>query len=96
MWYVNSLLILVVTAKTIACTNILSLPEVTCADYLIEFIEDCEFTKLSVRILHLLGIEGPKTSQPVSDKTMNSYFTSHALLTSTRQSISDTSTTAWY
>ncbi|CAZ81191.1 unnamed protein product [Tuber melanosporum] len=32
--------------------------------HLCEFIEDCEFTKLSVRILHLLGTEGPKTSQP--------------------------------
>ncbi|GAA6012131.1 hypothetical protein JCM10207_005141 [Rhodosporidiobolus poonsookiae] len=31
---------------------------------LCEFIEDCEFTKLSVRILHLLGVEGPKTPQP--------------------------------
>jgi coatomer protein complex subunit gamma len=31
---------------------------------LCEFIEDCEFTKLSVRILHLLGVEGPKASQP--------------------------------
>lgn len=32
--------------------------------YLCEFIEDCEFTKLSVRILHLLGVEGPKAPQP--------------------------------
>jgi len=32
--------------------------------HLCEFIEDCEFTKLSVRILHLLGLEGPKTKQP--------------------------------
>ncbi|TAQ88562.1 hypothetical protein B7494_g3083 [Chlorociboria aeruginascens] len=32
--------------------------------HLCEFIEDCEFTKLAVRILHLLGLEGPKTSQP--------------------------------
>ena len=32
--------------------------------HLCEFIEDCEFTKLSVRILHLLGIEGPKALQP--------------------------------
>ncbi|KAL6622139.1 Coatomer, gamma subunit [Neocallimastix californiae] len=32
--------------------------------YLCEFIEDCEFTKLSVRILHLLGSEGPEVSQP--------------------------------
>lgn len=29
-----------------------------------EFIEDCEYTQLLVRILHLLGDEGPKTSQP--------------------------------
>ncbi|OBA19953.1 Coatomer, gamma subunit [Metschnikowia bicuspidata var. bicuspidata NRRL YB-4993] len=29
---------------------------------LCEFIEDCEFTELSVRILHLLGDEGPKMS----------------------------------
>jgi coatomer protein complex subunit gamma len=32
--------------------------------HLCEFIEDCEFTKLAVRILHLLGVEGPKTPQP--------------------------------
>lgn len=32
--------------------------------HLCEFIEDCEFTKLSVRILHLLGMEGPTTSHP--------------------------------
>ncbi|KAG9290005.1 hypothetical protein G9A89_010311 [Geosiphon pyriformis] len=32
--------------------------------HLCEFIEDCEFTKLSVRVLHLLGVEGPKTSTP--------------------------------
>ncbi|KAJ3810673.1 coatomer subunit gamma [Lentinula lateritia] len=32
--------------------------------HLCEFIEDCEFTKLSVRILHLLGMEGPKSPQP--------------------------------
>jgi len=31
---------------------------------LAEFIEDCEFTKLAVRILHLLGVEGPKANQP--------------------------------
>ncbi|KAI7902633.1 adaptin N terminal region-domain-containing protein [Cokeromyces recurvatus] len=31
---------------------------------LCEFIEDCEFTKLSVRVLHLLGREGPKTPTP--------------------------------
>ena len=31
---------------------------------LCEFIEDCEFTELSVRILHLLGDEGPHTSNP--------------------------------
>jgi coatomer subunit gamma len=32
--------------------------------HLCEFIEDCEFTKLSARILHLLGMEGPKAPQP--------------------------------
>jgi coatomer protein complex subunit gamma len=32
--------------------------------HLCEFIEDCEFTKLAVRILHLIGTEGPKTPQP--------------------------------
>ena len=32
--------------------------------HLCEFIEDCEFTKLSVRILHLIGLEGPKMPQP--------------------------------
>ena len=32
--------------------------------HLCEFIEDCEFTKLAVRILHLLGVEGPKAPQP--------------------------------
>jgi coatomer protein complex subunit gamma len=31
---------------------------------LCEFIEDCEFTKLSVRILFLLGREGPSTPHP--------------------------------
>lgn len=29
-----------------------------------EFIEDCEHTSLAVRILNLLGKEGPKTKQP--------------------------------
>ena len=32
--------------------------------HLCEFIEDCEFTKLAVRVLHLLGTEGPTTAQP--------------------------------
>ncbi|KAI8138268.1 adaptin N terminal region-domain-containing protein [Fennellomyces sp. T-0311] len=36
----------------------------TALSHLCEFIEDCEFTKLSVRILHLLGVEGPKTATP--------------------------------
>src|SRR6202020_241826 len=31
---------------------------------LCEFIEDCEYSNLAVRILHLLGSEGPKTSHP--------------------------------
>eukprot|EP00095_Tigriopus_kingsejongensis_P010714 maker-scaffold179_size282488-snap-gene-1.26 protein:Tk10714 transcript:maker-scaffold179_size282488-snap-gene-1.26-mRNA-1 annotation:"coatomer subunit gamma-2" len=32
--------------------------------HLCEFIEDCEHTTLAVRILHLLGLEGPRTSNP--------------------------------
>jgi len=32
--------------------------------HLCEFIEDCEHTNLLVRILHLLGKEGPKTPNP--------------------------------
>ncbi|XP_026760719.1 coatomer subunit gamma-2-like [Galleria mellonella] len=32
--------------------------------HLCEFIEDCEHTSLAVRILHVLGCQGPKTSQP--------------------------------
>ncbi|XP_076343062.1 coatomer subunit gamma-2-like isoform X2 [Tachypleus tridentatus] len=32
--------------------------------YLCEFIEDCEHTSLAVRILHMLGKEGPRTSLP--------------------------------
>lgn len=35
----------------------------TALSNLCEFIEDCEYTKLSVRILHLLGVEGPKTKE---------------------------------
>lgn len=33
-------------------------------EHFCEFIEDCEFPDLSVKILHLLGTEGPKTTQP--------------------------------
>eukprot|EP00795_Rhopilema_esculentum_P002377 gene2377-18020_t len=32
--------------------------------HLCEFIEDCEHVSLATRILHLLGCEGPKTSNP--------------------------------
>jgi len=32
--------------------------------HLCEFIEDCEFTQLAVKILHLLGREGPPTQAP--------------------------------
>lgn len=32
--------------------------------HLCEFIEDCEHTNLMIRILHLLGKEGPKTTRP--------------------------------
>ncbi|KAJ1951380.1 coatomer subunit gamma [Linderina macrospora] len=36
----------------------------TALAHLCEFIEDCEFTKLSVRVLHFLGEEGPHTARP--------------------------------
>lgn len=32
--------------------------------HLCEFIEDCEHTSLAVRILHLLGKEGPQSKYP--------------------------------
>lgn len=32
--------------------------------HLSEFIEDCEYTQLSVLILHVLGEEGPSTTEP--------------------------------
>ncbi|KAK8942743.1 Coatomer subunit gamma-2 [Platanthera zijinensis] len=32
--------------------------------HLCEFIEDCEFTYLSTQVLHFLGNEGPKSSEP--------------------------------
>ena len=32
--------------------------------HLCEFIEDCEYVDLAIRILHLLGREGPKTQNP--------------------------------
>ncbi|KAI8880513.1 Coatomer, gamma subunit [Backusella circina FSU 941] len=32
--------------------------------HLCEFIEDCEFAKLSVRVLYVLGSEGPKAATP--------------------------------
>jgi coatomer protein complex subunit gamma len=32
--------------------------------HLCEFIEDCEFTFLSVQVLHVLGQEAPTTKEP--------------------------------
>ena len=32
--------------------------------HLCEFIEDCEYVELATRILHLLGMEGPRTPKP--------------------------------
>jgi coatomer protein complex subunit gamma len=32
--------------------------------HLCEFIEDCEFSKLSARVLHFLGTEGPQMPNP--------------------------------
>lgn len=39
--------------------------------HLCEFIEDCEHTCLAVRILHLLGTEGPRTANPARYITSN-------------------------
>ncbi|RKO95117.1 Clathrin/coatomer adaptor, adaptin-like protein, partial [Caulochytrium protostelioides] len=36
----------------------------TALSHLCEFIEDCEFTRLAVRVLYLLGTEGPKCATP--------------------------------
>lgn len=33
-------------------------------EHLCEFIEDCDYAKLAVRVLHVLGAEGPKTANP--------------------------------
>ncbi len=42
--------------------------------HLCEFIEDCEHTSLAVRILHLLGSEGPKTSNPTRQAKIMTYL----------------------
>jgi coatomer protein complex subunit gamma len=34
--------------------------------HLCEFIEDCEFTSLATRVLHLLGDQGPTAAQPAA------------------------------
>ena len=31
---------------------------------MIFLLQDCEFTYLSVQILHLMGVEGPQTKEP--------------------------------
>lgn len=36
----------------------------TCLSHLCEFIEDCEHTQLSTRVMHLLGKEGPSMPEP--------------------------------
>jgi len=47
-------------------TIIEKVPESTdvALDHLCEFIEDCDYTNLSTKILHLLGEKGPKASNP--------------------------------
>ena len=50
--------------RNVDCRAVFKLNFLAALAHLCEFIEDCEFTKLSVRILHLLGMEGPKTSHP--------------------------------
>lgn len=44
--------------------NTISFAKESGLEYLCEFIEDCEFPDLSVRILYLLGEEAPSTSNP--------------------------------
>lgn len=48
----------------VPCIFILYLSYLTGLDHLCEFIEDCEHTTLAVRIIHLLGREGPRTRHP--------------------------------
>lgn len=55
---------LVIYKKIINYIFILYLPYLTGLDHLCEFIEDCEHTTLAVRIIHLLGREGPRTRHP--------------------------------
>ena len=42
-------------------------------EQLCDFIEDCEFNEILVRVLHLLGKEGPHTSTPVSYTHLDVY-----------------------
>lgn len=53
----------IVEAILTICSEVKAAKE-TGLDHFCEFIEDCEFPSLSVKILYLLGEEGPRTSNP--------------------------------
>lgn len=55
--------ICIVNALTILFKEVLEAKE-TCMAHLCDFIEDCEHASLAIRILHLLGHEGPKSRDP--------------------------------
>ncbi|KAJ9070794.1 coatomer subunit gamma, variant 2 [Entomophthora muscae] len=48
----------------IQLTSLVPAAKETAMSHLCEFIEDCEFSRLAVKVLHLLGIEGPKANNP--------------------------------
>lgn len=47
-----------------SCTLVFWSPLRTALSHLCEYIEDCEHTDLAIRILHLLGEEGARSSRP--------------------------------
>lgn len=48
----------------IQLTSLVPAAKEAAMSHLCEFIEDCEFSRLAVKVLHLLGIEGPKANNP--------------------------------
>jgi hypothetical protein len=51
----------------------------TALSHLCEFIGDCEYTKLSVRILHLLGVQGPKATNSSDSSTTGLFWRMRSL-----------------
>ncbi|KAI0220326.1 coatomer subunit gamma [Massospora cicadina] len=48
----------------IQLTSLVPAAKEAALSHLCEFIEDCEFARLAVKVLHLLGVEGPKANNP--------------------------------